>query len=621
MAKKYLNLEEAAGLLDMTTEQLMKVREQGEIRGFADRGSWKFREQDIDEFQRSRQADSSPDFPIITGSSSSSVLEELDAADLSSSDSDVRLFFDEALFGDTDAKSLETTGSDVRLAGDSGPNLEEVESEDELDLSGWGSDAKISDSDSDVKLVGAGTHADIDLGATGEMLDNPDSDVVLVKAPGSKVGPSIDSDFKMSDSDSDVRLSGEDDDSDVQLADNDAAVDNNLAATGHFDGIDSDSDVKLMGSEDLLVPSADSDSDVKLSADLDRTDSDIRLAEPSPAPTAKFSPTPSTKPSAPPKATPNRLQFPPDDSDLKLINKGSGVRRDKPDSGISLEVRGSGLGLGADESGISLEMDSGISLEADDSGISLESYDSGISLESHASGTSLGDDSGITLDAGDSGISLDLDDDSGISMQADDVSRTMSMQAIPGAKAALSDSTAMTTQFEIRKLGSGNDSEFELAGLDDDDDEVGSNTGVLTFEEDEDLDSSRTVAVPTLSAAAAKDQDVEEEFENEESSSEYSEDEFEEDGDQDVHDSEEFEEDANFTSGQSQVTGFPVTMRVGRADVDWSTGTKIMIAFSALVSVMCAVVGIELVRTMWLWTLPSSDAQASSILQMIGGAF
>ena len=55
--------------------------------------------------------------------------------------------------------------------------------------------------------------------------------------------------------------------------------------------------------------------------------------------------------------------------------------------------------------------------------------------------------------------------------------------------------------------------------------------------------------------------------------------------------------------------------------VDWSTGTKIMIAFSALVSVMCAVVGIELVRTMWLWTLPSSDAQASSILQMIGGAF
>ena len=84
MAKKYLSLEEAAGMLGMTIEQLMKVREQGDIRGFADRGSWKFREQDVEEFQRSRQAYSAPDFPIITSDSSSSVLEEPDAEDLSS---------------------------------------------------------------------------------------------------------------------------------------------------------------------------------------------------------------------------------------------------------------------------------------------------------------------------------------------------------------------------------------------------------------------------------------------------------------------------------------------------------------------------------------------------------
>ena len=621
MAKKYLSLEEAAGLLDMTTEQLMKIREQGEIRGFADRGSWKFREQDIDEFQRSRQADSSPDFPIITGDSSSSVLEEPDAADVSSSDSDVRLFFDQSLFDDTDAKGLANSGSDVRLAGDSGPNLEETETEDELDLSGWGSDPKISDSDSDVKLVGAGTQPDVDLGATIQMADDSDSDVVMVTDTDREVSLSADSEFKISDSDSDVRLSGEDDDSDVQLADDDVAVDeDDLAATGLFDGIDSDSDVKLMGSEALLLPDEDSDSDVKLSADLDRTDSDIRLAEPSPAPTARLSSAPSAKPSPAPTAKPNRLQFPPDDSDLKLIIKGSGVRKDKPDSGISLEVRGSGLGLEADESGISLEMDSGISLEADDSGISLESYDSGISLESYDSGTSLRDDSGLTLEAGDSGISLDLDDDSGISMQPDDMGRTMPMQAIPGAKAALSDSTTMTTQFEIPKAASSHDSEFELAGLDDEDDEVGSNTGVLTFEDDEDLDSSRTVAVPALSGAAVKGEVAEEESEDEESSYDDGEEEFEDDGDLDVHDSEEFDDD-NFESGQSQVEGFPVPMRVGRADVDWSIGTKIMIGISTLVSVMCAVVGIELVRTMWLWTQPSSDAPVSSILQMIGGAF
>lgn len=613
MAKKYLSLEEAAGLLDMTTEQLMKIRDQGDIRGFADRGSWKFREQDIDEFQRSRQADSSPDFPIITGDSSSSVLEEPDAADLLSSDSDVRLFFDESLFDGKDAKGFVTSGSDVRLTGDSGPNLEETEDDDELDLSGWGSDAKISDSDSDVKLVGAGTQPDIDLNTTIQMTDDDGSDAATVTNTDDNVPVSADSEIRISNSDSDVRLSGEDDDSDVQLADDDAGVnDDDLAATALIEGIDSDSDVKLMGSEDLLLPDEDSDSDVKLSTDLDRTDSDIRLSDASPA-----------KPSPAPKAKPNRLQVPPDDSDLKLINKGSGVKKDRPESGISLEARGSGLGLEADESGISLEMDSGISLEADDSGISLEGYDSGISLEGFESGTGLGIDSGITLDAGDSGISLDLDDDSGISIDQKDMGRTMPMQGIPGAKDALSDSTSMTTHLEIPKSASGHDSEFELAGLDDDDDDVGSNTGVLTFEDDE-LDSSRTVAVPALSGAAAKDEVdevLEEEFEDEENLyDDGEEEEFEDDEDLDVHDSEEFEDD-NFESGQGQVAGFPVPMRAGRADVDWGIGTKIMIGISALVSVMCAVVGIELVRTMWLWTQPASDAPASQLLQMIGGAF
>ncbi len=613
MAKKYLSLEEAAGLLGMTTEQLMKVREQGDIRGFADRGSWKFREQDVDEFQRSRQADSSPDFPIITSDSSSSVLEEPDAGDLSSSDSDVRLFFDDSLFGEDEIQGLATSGSDVRLSGDSGPNIDEDEPDEALDFSGWGSDAKISDSDSDVKLVGAGTQPEIDLGATIQIDDDSDSDVVMVNVADNEASLSSDSEFNFSDSDSDVRMSGEDEDSDVILADEQGADEDDLAGTALFDDIDSDSDVKLMGSEDLLLPDEDSDSDVKLSADLERTDSDIRLAEPSLPLSAMKTPVPSAKP--------KRLQLPPDDSDLKLINKGSGVRNGGIDSGISLEVQGSGLGLNADESGISLEMDSGISLDADDSGISLEAFDSGAMLQDDSGITMDIADSGITLDAGDSGISLDMDDDSGISMDQDDMGRTMPMQAISGAKAAFAD-TAMTTQFEIPKAVKGNDSEFELAGLDEDDDEVGTTTGVLTFEdEDEEFDSAPTTAVPSLRAKAVQEE-TEEEFADEEASdNEFDDDEeSEDDGDLDVHDSEEFEDD-DFDAGQSQVAGLPAAGRAARADVDWGIGTKVMIGFSALVSVMCAVVGIELVRTMWLWTQPSGSAPVSSILQMIGGAF
>lgn len=566
MAKKYLSLEEAAGQLGISTDQLKKFREQGEIRGFADRGSWKFREQDIEEFLRSRQTDSSPDFPIITDNSSSSVLDEPDSEDLSSSDSDVRLFFDESMFeDDDDAKKLANSGSDVRLTGDSGPKLEAGQ-DDGLDFSGWDSDPKLSDSDSDVKLVGAGTEAEVNLNSTSLMSD---------------------SEVKLSDSDSDVRLSDD--------------VGNTHEIEMPFTGIDSDSDVKLMGSDDLLAD--DSDSDVKLSADLDRTDSDIRLAQP------------------PSGVNSKTIAFPaiPDDSDLKLINKGSGVRSKGLDSGISLEVQGSGVGLDADESGISLEVDSGISLEADDSGINLESFDSGAKLADD-SGISLESfDSGISLDAGDSGISLDIDDDSGISIQQDDMGRTMPMQAIPGARAALSDSTAMTTQFDIPSPAVGKDSEFELAGLDeDDDDEVGTNTSVLTFEDDEEeVDSSRTVRAPAMSAAVDNEVDDEEALDDDGESldDEYG------DDDEDVHDAEDFD-DEDFEAGQSQVGGLQGGTRVAaRQEIDWGVGVKVLIGFSTLLSVLCAVMGIELIRTMWLWTQPGSESTPSAVLQMVGGLF
>lgn len=569
MAKKYLSLNEAASQLGLTPEQVMRFREQGEIRGFADRGSWKFREQDIEEFLRSHQSDSSPDMPIITGDSSSSVLDEPDAEDLSSSDSDVRLFFDESLFDDDDASKLAGSGSDIRLTGDSGPSLEAESDDDALDLSGWESDVKLSDSDSDVKLVGAPPAGDAELSKTTHMPDS-DSDVLLAD----------DSDLQLSDSDSDVRLSDADD----------------LSKTNEmsFADADSDSDVKLMGSDDLM--SDDSDSDVKLSSALDRTDSDIRLAEPSPAPDAKTM----------------AFSVIPDDSDLKLINKGSGVRQPALDSGISLEVRGSGIGLDADESGIALDGDSGISLDVDDSGISLESFDSGANL---------GDDSGITLDAGDSGISLDIGDDSGIALDKNDLNRTMPMQAVPGAKSLLADSSAMTTQMEIPSQASRPDSEFELAGLDDDDDDAGTNTSILTFEDDETSDSSRTVAAPVADSA------VEEEVEDEEYSDEsYDEDEtsgeYDDGDDMDVQDAEDFD-DEDFDAGQSQVVGgFAAGVRApSRIETDWGIAVKVLIGISTILSMLCAVIGIELVRTMWLWTQPGTEASASAILQMLGNLF
>ncbi len=50
MAKKYLTLEEAARQLGMKPDELVRLRERSEIRGFADRGTWKFRSEDVEEF-------------------------------------------------------------------------------------------------------------------------------------------------------------------------------------------------------------------------------------------------------------------------------------------------------------------------------------------------------------------------------------------------------------------------------------------------------------------------------------------------------------------------------------------------------------------------------------------
>src|SRR5688572_1265328 len=66
--KKYLSLDEASSRLGMTNEQLIRLREQGEIRGFADRGTWKFRVEDVEELSRTRQPDSSPEVPLLDDS-------------------------------------------------------------------------------------------------------------------------------------------------------------------------------------------------------------------------------------------------------------------------------------------------------------------------------------------------------------------------------------------------------------------------------------------------------------------------------------------------------------------------------------------------------------------------
>ena len=219
MAKKYLTLEEAARQLGMAPDELVRLRERSEIRGFADRGTWKFRSEDVDEFARSRDADSSPDVPIIddatarkaAGGDSGMRKGSSSGRFNKTSDSDVRLLLDETLVpggkesdpdvvlsqlgtGDSDVRLSDDAGGLVDSASDSDVKLISTSSEDVLPSDDASSDA----SDSDVKLVSADSDSDVRLAKPEAKAPGSDSDVRLVGTE----------EMDTHHSDSDVRLSG-----------------------------------------------------------------------------------------------------------------------------------------------------------------------------------------------------------------------------------------------------------------------------------------------------------------------------------------------------------------------------------------------------------------------------
>ena len=134
MSKKYLSIEEAAAEIGISTAELNRLREKGTIRAFADRGTWKFKEEDVEKLARSRQPDSDPDVPLMPAADagpSSGVLDEEDVLGTQptiiskglspegGSDSDVRLIFDDAMSVPEGKSGLtpEDSDSDVKLAG------------------------------------------------------------------------------------------------------------------------------------------------------------------------------------------------------------------------------------------------------------------------------------------------------------------------------------------------------------------------------------------------------------------------------------------------------------------------------------------------------------------------
>ena len=316
--KKYLTLEAAAAQLGIKPEELIRLREKGDVRGFADRGTWKFKSEDIDELARRREPDSNPEVPMMSEDDESATSQPtiITRGRVTRSDSDVRLV------PDPKAKS--------KLSGSSA----------ELSIMG-------GDSDSDVRLADAPKKG-----------LSSDSDVQLIGPKGIKIDS--DSDVVLSNSDSDVRLADDvSSDSDVQLinrsgkkksSDSDVSLlpTAGKGRKGHDDPGKTDLDSLA---QDAAASILDDDSGIRLAGD-----SGIALSTP---------------------ADSGILLEGPGDSPFPRRNKNSGMTLDdsdmtfKDDSEITLEP----------DSGITLESDSGIRL-AGDSGARLASADSGIRLSS-----------------------------------------------------------------------------------------------------------------------------------------------------------------------------------------------------------------------------------------------
>ena len=546
ISKKYLSLEEAAGLLKLKNDELIRFREKGEIRGFADRGTWKFKADDVEEFRRRRQPDSDPDVPIMndddlgerlmsdpdlqTFSSSKNALDEDDELGRqatvirkgreSSSDSDVRLVLDEGLKGRLTGSSgelpvidLGKSDSDVRLVGDSSPRLR-------------------PDSDSDVKLVNP-------IG----LAPDSDSDVKLVSPSGAGTGlrrSDSDSDVRLSKSDSDVRLaplSGSD--SDVKLV--------GRGSKGGKTGQTSDSDVAL------LPPLAGSEAGGLggLPLDLDQTDG-------GPGGSALFDL----------------------DDDSAIVLPG--------DSGIRL----------SGDSGIQLRQpaDSGILLEGDDSGIQLSGGDSGMRL---------GGDSGFRLSpTGDSSKKIKGGSSKNIKGRkpVDDLDSTSPMLLAQGDDDDLSKTSPMLLGNDDDDLSA---TDLEVPLFSEDEGGSGARRGAVVMFDDDDSDETAGTLIKKGGKRSSDDDafDLDDEASADDDELEVSDEVLGEDDeleDLDAFDSDDDDLDESFEAGASQIGfGRRQDKVVVPQEAEWGTGFFLGLLASSFVLLAGALLSVDLLRTTW----------------------
>jgi excisionase family DNA binding protein len=601
MVQGYYTLEEAARILGMPTDQLSQMAQHREVRAFADRGTWRFRTQDIEELARRRGVGSNPDLPLAEAPAPKSHDSPAPRPKPDTGGSDPVFH-----------RSLPPAGDQVEIG-------QEIISDQPSSRKSAGrssgkgprSPSPKPGSDSDVRLVADGS----DLGFKIQS----DSDVkVASEGPKSKPGPKSSSVRKPGrKEDSGVRLvpMETESDSDVRIV-SDSTED--ITILGPRSKAGSDSDIRLEPSSASGIgmgrPPSSSPDDSFLTEEID-LDAELRKAEETARPRKQPKPKSRTPQPKPPTAP-----FELSEADLKPKT---------PKTPAGQKDSSSEFDLAIDDSGSSIELDSGA--------LGADSKDEEVSLGDMPAGVTGTSDSGINLqEPADSGISLEQGGDSSdeieFELSLDAESTPKPAKAAPGVDSSsefeltLEDSARLAPLSDPGGTPPGQqkdifETDFEVPALED---ESGSEAMALD-ESDTDLESSDFDLALAEEDAASEEESgsqvvaLEDEGEVDEGAATIARPRHTVKGLAEEEEVGELPEEEELGAEEEAVPGRRAVAAAAAAPADWGVFAPVTLLVSVIVMLVLGFMSFELVHGMWGYRQPYKPT--SMVVRAIGGLF
>src|SRR4051794_17007836 len=260
MAGKFVDLNEAAKMIGVTTESLVEMRSKGSIFGYRDGGSWKFKVDEVERVIRERGVDArdsdsgilnanDDEFENLISGLSSKILadkaqEEPGSVLISEQELGVSATGQSTIIGKGKGAEVKASDSDLRLADDSGKDILSA-GDSSKDMLGGGSDKLIEAPGNKLDLASASDvlhGSDIHIAAGSGTGDMP-----ALQKPGSSAAMNLNDDLALSE--------------DNDIGSSDSALDEEISpkkgSTGHG------SDVTL-GAGDSGINLSPSDSGLSL---------------------------------------------------------------------------------------------------------------------------------------------------------------------------------------------------------------------------------------------------------------------------------------------------------------------------------------------------------------------